>query len=257
LVAIGEEVFYLLWAPVVLLGSRRLILTASIFPVLFCPAFRLMAHNQSFGECFGFLPRMDSLAFGACIALLFLLHQRSRITQRTLRSIFVAGFVICAVALLCILSIDGAFRGIDVRSLTSFSVFGYTLVAMACACGVGLCVAFSGHRLLSPLRLRSILYLGELSYVMYLIHIPVFIGVFRLEKKLYGSGVLPGIGCAVSTVAVVILIASFSWRYFEQPILRLKDRIFASPGRSLNREIEPPTSESAGSFPVLEPSLES
>jgi peptidoglycan/LPS O-acetylase OafA/YrhL len=231
-----EEIFYLIWAPVVLLGSRRAIMTFAVLPLLFCPAVRLLAHSQSFGECFAFLPRFDSLMMGACIALVIFLGHQNQLSQKSIRILFLSGFAAMGSALLVMIYAYGGFRGIEVRSLLGFSIFGYTLVGISCSCLVGVCVSFSDHPFLAPLRLGPLLYVGGVSYMVYLIHIPVFIGICRIFRLFHRGPFLPGIGCALASSIVAVLIASLSWRYFESPILRFKDSRFKSPEIAQSRE---------------------
>jgi peptidoglycan/LPS O-acetylase OafA/YrhL len=181
-----EEIFYLLWAPVVLLGSRRVIVTSAVLPLLLCPVIRLFAHSRSFGECFGFLPRFDSLMMGACVALVFVLRDRKHLTHNGIRTFFLAGASAAGFALLFTIYLYGGFRGVEIRSLLSFSIFGYTLVGFLCSCLVGACVSFSDTAILAPMRIRPLLYVGGISYMIYLIHIPVFIGVCRAFRLFYG-----------------------------------------------------------------------
>jgi peptidoglycan/LPS O-acetylase OafA/YrhL len=67
-----EELFYLVWAPIVLKGSRRAVLFFSVAPLLLCPVLRGLAHvSPHIGEGMGFVFRFDSLSAGGCVALLF------------------------------------------------------------------------------------------------------------------------------------------------------------------------------------------
>lgn len=73
-----EELFYLLWAPVVLRGSKRFIAILAITPLFLCPAIRGLTHTVRWRECFGFLARFDTLAIGACLCLLLRADHESR-----------------------------------------------------------------------------------------------------------------------------------------------------------------------------------
>jgi len=80
-------------------------------------------------------------------------------------------------------------------------------------------------------------YLGNISYMMYLVHLPIYVliqliiiryfGKNRVFEANIGLVVLWGILAVVCT----IVLASLSWKYFEGPILRLKDRRFPSLAR--------------------------
>ena len=67
---IVEELFYLLWAPVVLKIGKRWIATLALASLVLCPCVRGLTHVVQFEESIGFLTRFDSLAIGACLSLL-------------------------------------------------------------------------------------------------------------------------------------------------------------------------------------------
>lgn len=93
--------------------------------------------------------------------------------------------------------------------------------APAMAALVAACVVCKDHALMPLLRLRPIVYVGTISYGMYLYHL---ILLHPVDLVLRRTGLaLPGlrfVGCALLTIA----IAGLSYRYFEQPFLRLKER---------------------------------
>lgn len=87
---------------------------------------------------------------------------------------------------------------------------------------------------------RPLIYLGRISYGMYLIHIFFFWIVYDkarpwLTKMTENAGVggwRDNIGMAIAFVATVIL-ASLLYRYFETPFLKLKQRYTKVPSRDL------------------------
>jgi peptidoglycan/LPS O-acetylase OafA/YrhL len=84
---------------------------------------------------------------------------------------------------------------------------------------VGLVAANAGAWFLAPLRMRELTYLGEISYGVYLYHMPVFwlVGGYRVQQ---GEPWMMG----VAKVALTFIVATLSYRYIEKPILSLKDR---------------------------------
>jgi len=95
---------------------------------------------------------------------------------------------------------------------------GFTLVAIVVAVLVLAAVdgRWKGNRLLSigPLRL-----VGRVSYGLYLWHLAVFFAVARYTGSWAAAPrVLFGFG-------LTILFTAFSWRFVEQPALRLKHRL--------------------------------
>lgn len=241
-----EELFYVVWAPVILKGSRRTIVTFSIAPLLICPILRGIAHTPAFEECYGFLFRFDSLAAGGCVALLLYAveHRQlgARLLDRGLSFVAASSFAgLVFLAWRC-----GVAREVDVRSTLAFSVFGFTLLSVFCASLVGVCVRLSMHQsmLSRALQFGPVVHLGTISYVMYLIHMPVYVCLQLVVLKVLGKSnalvldtnnwllLLLGVLTAISTVA----LAHLSWRYFETPLLRLKDRRF--PARFRPRSIQ-------------------
>jgi peptidoglycan/LPS O-acetylase OafA/YrhL len=226
-----EEIFYLLWAPIILMGSRRVVLSCLIGPILMCPILRGLAHTSTnFSDGFGFLFRFDSIAAGACIALLFSVTEGEQLDRRSRgRWLAVAG-VTSFLALGALSSRCGLFRGMELRSDFFFSVFGYSLLGVLCASVVGLCVSWTDHASI-PLRfLRSStpVYLETISYVMYLIHLPVNVAVHLAFLRLGGRiASLNTLHAAVGILCTVVL-AGLSWKFLETPILKLKDRQFGA-----------------------------
>jgi peptidoglycan/LPS O-acetylase OafA/YrhL len=110
----------------------------------------------------------------------------------------------------------------EVRSSTAFAVFGFSLLAILCAAIVGACARWSG---------RPFLRLGTISYMAYLIHISTYTATGLLLMRLGATGSLPFLRGLIS-LPVAIGLAAISWRYFESPILALKDLRFRSPALS-------------------------
>jgi peptidoglycan/LPS O-acetylase OafA/YrhL len=232
-----EELFYLVWAPVILKGSRRIILFCSIVPLLICPILRGFAHGPSLDEASGFLFRFDSLAAGGCVALLFLAKGGGRLNNRILDLGLVTTMILGFLAFAGLSWYCGALQGVEVRYRWVFSVFGFTSLSLLCASVVGACVRWSGSLsiVFRALRSRLFVYLGTISYVMYLTYLPIYILIQlifvsllenRIELKMLQANTGLVILQGVLSVLCTISLASLSWRYFETPILCLKDRRF-------------------------------
>jgi peptidoglycan/LPS O-acetylase OafA/YrhL len=94
------------------------------------------------------------------------------------------------------------------HSMTS-AFFAATLIAV-----------ISGGALASTLSWRPLCYLGRISYCLYLVHLPVVMILRHL--------ILSKTALCLTSFTLSVLIAEMSRRYFEGPILRYKDRWFAS-----------------------------
>ena len=206
-----EELFYLLWAPLVLKAPTKWLPTIALLPILGCPLLRGLTHTASWLEGFGFLTRLDTLAMGAGLALL--LYVRPDTGWKVLLTpIPVVLGLLVALCIKC-----GVLQGQEVRSYELFAVIGYTLVAAFFACLVGICVQCTGCRALAILRFGPFVYLGVISYVVYLTHFFVYVGV----AKLVSGDLVRGVVATAATIA----IAAASWKWFEGPILRLRNLV--------------------------------
>jgi peptidoglycan/LPS O-acetylase OafA/YrhL len=245
-----EEIFYLAWAPVILKGSRRTIVLFATIPLLACPILRGLAHTPSFGEAYGFVFRFDALTAGGVTALLFRGVEKGHLRAMHLGRALVASVVMsfCSLALLCWYC--GLFLIPDVRSTVAFSVFGYSLLAILSASLVGMCVIWNGNHsfVFRALRSKPSVYLGTLSYAMYLIHMPIYVSLQLMVLKYLGKGNATVLDVnnglllllAILTTVCTVVLAGLSWKYLETPILRLKDRLFPALAqqRSVRAEVE-------------------
>lgn len=149
-----------------------------------------------------------------------LLRSRPNISRWTLLAPLPPLFI--CLAWLCIQS--GLFRGVEVRSTELFTILGYSLIALIFGCVVAACVRWEGNPWFAVLRLRPVVYIGTISYTVYLAHFFIYVGVSRLlTGGLLIGDLLRGIVAASLTVG----LAALSWKYFETPILRLRNWPFA------------------------------
>lgn len=224
-----EELFYLLWAPIILKGSMRFIVFCSVIPLIVCPTIRgLTLTSSNFGDqALSFITRFDALAAGACLALLFLGVQRGRVPAQVLERGSVIAASISAIAFALLLWWCGFFRNVEVRSTLPFSIFGYSLLAIFFASIIAMSVQWSGLKRTRVLRVKALVYVGSISYMLYLIHIPVYVAVGIALARI-ASIPLPAIVHGIMAAAFAIGLAALSWKYFEAPILKFKDREFGA-----------------------------
>jgi peptidoglycan/LPS O-acetylase OafA/YrhL len=237
-----EELFYLLWAPVMLRGTRRTILLFCVAPLLVCPILRGLAHSPFIGEYFGFVFRFDSLAAGGCVALLFIAVKEGSLKAGALNRGLLVTAIVSLLGLLLVLWYCDVARVDDVRSALTFGMFGYSLLATFFAAVVGICVQYSGRSflLLRALRSGAAVRLGTVSYMMYLTHMTIYalveIALLRFlgpskGLEMLGTGPWPLLVRGSLATVLTIAVASLSWKYFESPILRLKDKRFPDLAR--------------------------
>lgn len=234
-----EEAFYLIWTPIVLMCSRRKLVVIGLAALIVCPFLRVICHSSQW-EFFFFPCRFDTLMMGSLLALSFSAVNLGEVRRSTLvRSLGVAG----ALSLLCLVPLcihDGLFRQMEVRSALNFTAFGYSLLGVFFASVVGLCVVHAESALwwCRFLRLKPIVFVGSISYMMYLIHIIVWVTIYKLFVRFEGPGAAPWLLIGFLSTAGTIGVAAFSWRFFESPLLAFKNSSFPIPRRALDREQE-------------------
>jgi len=238
-----EELFYLIWAPIILRGTRRVIVVCSIAPVLVCPMLRALAHTSpTIDETVGFIFRFDSLAAGGCVAIILWSTAKGYLKRHFTDTALILTTGISLLGLWLLSTYCGVFRGIDVRATLTFSIFGYSLLAVFCATVVGACARWKGNLGVFSriLRCRAAVYLGTVSYTMYLTHLPVYVAIQLIMLRWFGPRVFEAnhgliLAWGIAALACTLLLAGLSWRYFESPILRLKNKRFP-----VQRALAPP-----------------
>lgn len=116
-----------------------------------------------------------------------------------------------AMAVLCLVLLAYPFGGSAV-----LASFAFVLL-------VGACVIREDHGLALSLKWSPLVYIGTISYGMYLLHMLSKNAVQRIAGAVIGSH-LPDSVLFAATVAVSICAATLSFRYFEKPFLRIKSR---------------------------------
>ena len=160
---------------------------------------------------------MDTLAFGALLALI-----RDRL------SILLPAWPV-AIGLISSASI--LFLVADPETNAWFAVFGYSVIALSMALVLAFVLDHAGSTqvVCKALRSRLLVRLGTISYMFYLLHLFViksFRGIFA--HLLLSQWALNRIVQVIGSLVVTVLLASLSWKYFESPILRFKER-FGTP----------------------------
>lgn len=157
---------------------------------------------------------------------------------------FVLGIIFSGLGLLFLGRYCGALQGVEPRTTLSFSVFGYSLLAFLYSSTVGACARWSSELgiLSRVLQSKSAVYLGTISYTMYLTHLPVYVLVQLVIIQLFGQYALEAsrglvLMWGILAAVLTILLATVSWRYFENPLLRVKERRF--PMREGKRAAQP------------------
>lgn len=211
-----EEQFYLLWPAIVLLTPRRLLVPMMVALIAAASLFRAALADQPPIAYHTLLPaNIDALIGGA---LLVYVHRKG-FGRAWLSGLFVALSLACAFLLPQELINPSGTQAGSSQTKLAMAVYGLLLVHVA--------AAWSGAPFLAALRLAPVMYIGKISYGVYLYH--MFVG-YSFERA--GLPIPDPVGFAIKA-SVTILIAAASWRWFEQPINNLKKRFpYAAKARS-------------------------
>ena len=109
-------------------------------------------------------------------------------------------------------------------------IWGYKVINAVAALLVLTCIR--GEAAGSILENRFVLHLGKISYCTYIIHNPLIVLVHRLSPVKFQS--VPGFLVFLIYYAVVILISTLSYNYFEAQFLKLKRRISVREAAALS-----------------------
>jgi peptidoglycan/LPS O-acetylase OafA/YrhL len=225
-----EEQFYLFWPTVVhRITNRWLAIVAGAIlvtsPLLRLACFLQAQHSGALESSWSSftLNAADGLACGALLAIAVREFCPDR--QGLLRL-----SVLC-LALALIVALIGAPYGI----LTRQSKLGSALQAVPWNIGftgiIGMFLLIGTSRWRSLVTPPLLIFFGNISYGLYIIHQLVFMSYGRfvagaLPMSLGQSNSWPGIWLRLAIVtAVAVGVSYLSRRYFEEPFLRLKDKL--------------------------------
>jgi peptidoglycan/LPS O-acetylase OafA/YrhL len=232
-----EEHFYLFWPTVVQHLTRRRLACCALALLVICPALRLTAFLCNHGEGILYTWMVaDGLASGSLLAIVC----RSRFGDRRRMKWLSA----LSISVPILLMLSGARFG-TLASLHQPHAWGATL--RDSFFNVLFTGILGGALLLGTSRWANIVhrpllqFFGRISYGLYLIHCLVFdvirhfftpAATRRLGLLLEGDFSFKLVRFAIGGLAATLL-AYLSRRYFEEPFLRLKDRLAAASAKEL------------------------
>ena len=205
-----EEQFYLIWPLAVALVGAKRVGGMALLVVGFGVWFKTLGYDSWI-----LFNVMGAFALGALIAAI--LRDRPRVDRN--RPVLSLSFVAVGSVgfaylywIFTVAPLGWSPNGLAWRdSLMNFAFYAVH------AGIVGFVATNAGAWFLAPLRLRELTYLGEISYGMYMYHLPIFwlVGGYWIH-------VAEPWPMWVAKISFTFLAATVSYRYIEQPILALK-----------------------------------
>lgn len=215
-----EEQFYGVWPWLYRRLQRKGLFVLCVLIILLCPVLRGITISLSKADVFSktFLIG-DNLAVGAAIAILC---RSQRLSLRWLVRIGTGLVCISGLTLFVLSNIGHSLKGDPLGASLGYSMLEWLT-------GGILILALYAYRNRSVQKeLRFLLFFGEVSYGLYLIHMICEI----LYDRLAGNGYLTDVAALLSRFVIVngiaIVLAVLSKRYFENPIIRLREKIVAA-----------------------------
>ncbi len=214
-----EEQFYLVAPVVVRFLPKRILAVVLIFVTLGAPVLRLMVRSGiSNGPWLAYrlMPcRADSLAVGVLAAMVWR-NAKSRAWIEGRAAVLYGAFVILFAGVTYL----WRWHSDPLQSLTQTA--GYTWLAVFFAVLLLLVISRGAPWIAGFMRLGLLRELGGVSYCIYIIHEAVFL--FCHQIFFHALPVVTDVRAAgVTALAALITysLAKLSWRFFEQPLLRL------------------------------------
>ena len=219
-----EEQFYLVWPALVLWAGRKRLVALCVLTILIALACREGSNwlIPKYAERL-LIARSDGFALGALLAWAF--DEGGWADRR--RDLAILG---CwsAVALASLYLSWGCWTysplgliGLPTPLYPAEVIFAFALLYAGI---IGLVVLHAGCRWLRPLRLRGLVYLGQISYGLYLYHYVVYWIIDGCHQRPDSLKAGQPWTTQAGKLLATLVVAMASWHLIERPILGLKDR---------------------------------
>lgn len=221
-----EEQFYLVWPVLVILFTRRQLIALTAVVAIAAAALRGALYASGFAPItnyFSTVTRADTLAMGAMIALLV----RDPVGARWLKRIAGWALLVGVPAVVVLL----AHTSKPAWSLWRLpgQILGYSMIGIVCAAIIAWSITGSPALALNRfLRSRPLTFLGQYSYGIYVIHVPIDTAARAMNLHVaalaqYTGSITAGLVLyAIGAGATTIVLALVSWNLLEKRFLALK-----------------------------------
>jgi peptidoglycan/LPS O-acetylase OafA/YrhL len=243
-----EEQFYVLWPAVVYFAPRRVFAFIIVGILALCPALRgasgdvlsATSHSPGYlGQAIYSLTfcQFDAFAAGAAVAVF-----GQHLSSRSGRMFVVASIVLLGAGQANAMMLTGrpaldTSLGYPINMFLNYQhVWGYTLIDLWAASL--LLLACRPNIVATVLAHSTLVYIGRISYGMYVFHLVILLGARKLAGPRHS---LENLTLFLLYFGVVVAVSAISYRWFESAFLRMKDRTagrqpvtvaIASQGRS-------------------------
>lgn len=211
-----EEQFYLTLPFLVRFLSRRGLLIFVLAGIGLAPVLRgiiLLSAPAQWAAPFVLMPcRADALLLGVLAAMVLRSEQGWEFIQNNQREFGTAMVVLLAGVVFLNWRVPFSGRWMQ--------IFGYTWIALFYSAVLVLVLANRDSLLGRLAKNRTLAWLGMLAYCTYLIHQPIqgLLFALLLNKPPQYNGTF-AILISVASLVATLLIARFSWQYFELPLI--------------------------------------
>jgi peptidoglycan/LPS O-acetylase OafA/YrhL len=234
-----EEQFYLLWPFAVLLLPRQLLGRVLWVLVLATPLLRLLVFHLAVsaggsveyaGRITYVLPftQFDAFAAGALLAL------KPALVERVRTPLFCLAVVVTGMLGFAVLMVEHFIKGGAIVGSLGYAMFltqemgyfwGYTVLNVLFAMLVA--IAIRDANWARPLSVAPLVFIGRISYGLYVYHLPLLLGIRKLVPLQGSPWALPSLVLFLSWLVISLVVAWASFRFIERPVMSLKDRFVA------------------------------
>jgi peptidoglycan/LPS O-acetylase OafA/YrhL len=223
-----EEQFYLTVPWIIRkLGLSQLV-RVLLSIVLLAPALRILLYFTLPHGAFACHVLMPCRADALCMGILTAILVRQPVAWTWIKERFALVAILWLILLVVLFWLS--IRGVEALSFSMIS-FGYSFLALFYSCCLLATLAKRPKPFERFLNLRPLRHLGTMAYCVYLIHYPMFrLGSKTVASCLRGLAITSHAG-GISLVfgnavgfAATLLLANLSWKYFEQPLLKIGHR---------------------------------